>query len=202
MRNRNHVFQRKVAASAAHFWRRWGTGPARAVVMAALVGAALMSAGNAQDLADYRIGAGDRLKVSVFGHPDESGEFEVDGTGTFAYPLLGRVNAKGRTSNEIQSFVREELDRRFIVDPKITIEVLRYRPFYIYGEVEKSGSYAYVIALTVRRAVAIAGGFTRRARHAPVSIVREDPETAIVLEAGLDVPILPGDIIEVRRRLF
>jgi polysaccharide export outer membrane protein len=138
----------------------------------------------------------------VFGHPDESGEFDVDGVGTFAYPLLGRIVVKGRTANEVQSFVSEELDRRFIVDPKVTVEVLRYRPFYIYGEVEKSGSYAYVNALTVRRAVAIAGGFSRRARHAPVSIVREDVERAVVLEAELDAPILPGDIIEVRRRLF
>jgi polysaccharide export outer membrane protein len=156
----------------------------------------------AQDLSDYRTGPGDRLKIAVFGHPEESGEFEIDGTGTFGYPLLGRVAAKGHTASEIQAYLQEELDRRFIVDPRITVEVLRYRPYYIYGEVEKSGSYPYVSALTVRRAVAIAGGFTRRARHAPVNIVREASDRAIVLDADLDVPVLPGDIIEVRRRLF
>jgi polysaccharide export outer membrane protein len=202
MPDRNQVYSSDVGIPVARFWWHWVTASARAVAISMLIGAALLNAGKAQDLAEYRIGPGDRLKVSVFGHPEESGEFEVDATGTFAYTLLGRVQAKGRTSSEIQTYLRDELDRRFIVDPKVTIEVLRYRPFYIYGEVEKSGSYAYVSALTVRRAVAIAGGFTRRARHAPVSIVREDPETAIVLEAGLDVPILPGDIIEVRRRLF
>jgi polysaccharide export outer membrane protein len=177
--------------------------PVRTAVLACTVVAALLAGpSGAQNLSDYRTGPGDRLKVAVFGHPEESGEFEIDGTGTFGYPLLGRVLAKGRTANEIQAFLTEELDRRFIVDPRVSVEVLRYRPFYIYGEVEKSGSYPYVSALTVRRAVAIAGGFTRRARHAPVSIVRENSESAVGLEAGLDVPVLPGDIIEVRRRLF
>jgi polysaccharide export outer membrane protein len=156
----------------------------------------------AQDLSDYLIGPGDRLKIHVFAHPEESGEFEVDGTGGFSYPLLGRVDARGKTSGQVQEFVRAQLDSRFIVDPRVSVEVLRYRPFYIYGEVEKSGSYPYVSALTVRRAVAIAGGFTRRARHAPVNIVREDAEAAVGFEAGLDVPVLPGDTIEVRRRLF
>lgn len=163
-----------------------------------------LSAGTAlaQDLSDYLIGPGDKLKIVVFGHPEESGEFEVDGTGTFGYSLLGRIAARGKTPGQVQEHVRAQLDSRFIVDPRVSVEVLRYRPFYIYGEVEKSGSYPYVSALTVRRAVAIAGGFTRRARHAPVNIVREDAEAAVGFEAGLDVPVLPGDTIEVRRRLF
>ena len=157
---------------------------------------------HASGIEDYRLGPGDRLKVTIFGHPQESGEFEVDGSGNLAYPLLGRVPARGRTVPEVQETIRVELDRRFIVDPRVSIEVLNYRPFYIYGEVNRAGSYPYVSGLTVRRAVAIAGGFTRRARNEPVMLIREDKEGVDKIESALDSPVLPGDIIEVSRRLF
>ena len=153
-------------------------------------------------LEDYRLGAGDRLKVTVFGQPQESGEFEVDGSGNLAYPLLGRVPARGRTVPELQEFIRQQLDEKFIVDPRVSLEVLNYRPFYIYGEVNRAGSYPYVSGLTVRRAVAIAGGFTRRARREPVTVIRERREDVAKIDTELDVPVLPGDIIEVSRRLF
>jgi polysaccharide export outer membrane protein len=165
----------------------------------AVVGAGMSERPN---LDAYRLGPGDKLKVTVFGHPQESGQFEIDGLGIIAYPLLGRVEAKGRTAAELQELLRGELNRKFIVDPRVSVEVLNYRPFYIYGEVNRAGSYPYVSGLTVRRAVAIAGGFTRRARHAPVTLVREGPDRVVKYEALLDVPVLPGDIIEVERRLF
>lgn len=153
-------------------------------------------------LEDYRLGPGDRLKVTVFGHPQESGEFEIDGSGNLAYPLLGRVPASGKTLPELQDFIRTELNEKFIVDPRVSIEVLNYRPFYIYGEVNRAGSYPYVSGLTVRRAVAIAGGFTRRARREPVTVIRENADDVKKIESALDIPVLPGDIIEVSRRLF
>lgn len=153
-------------------------------------------------LEDYRLGPGDRLKVTIFGHPQESGEFEVDGSGNLAYPLLGRVPARGRTLPALQEFIRVELDKKFIVDPRVSIEVLNYRPFYIYGEVNRAGSYPFVSGLTIRRAVAIAGGFTRRARHEPVVLIREREKGVEKLDSEIDIPVLPGDIIEVQRRLF
>lgn len=175
-----------------------------AFVLALVLAGAGPSQPNAQTLGleDYRLGPGDRLKVTVFGHPQESGEFEIDGSGNLAYPLLGRVAARGKTVPDLQEFIRVELDRKFIVDPRVSIEVLNYRPFYIYGEVNRAGSYPYVSGLTVRRAVAIAGGFTRRAQHEPVTMIREGEEGVKKLEAGLDIPVLPGDIVEVNRRLF
>ena len=154
-------------------------------------------------LEDYRLGPGDRLKVTVFGQPQESGEFEVDGAGNLAYPLLGSVLAGGKTLPELQEYIRKELNDKFIVDPRVSIEVLNYRPFYIYGEVNRAGSYPYVSGLTIRRAIAIAGGFTRRAQHEPVRVFREKgPKNVKKIESALDVPVLPGDIIEVPRRLF
>lgn len=153
-------------------------------------------------ISEYRLGPGDKIKVTVFGHQQESGEFEIDGSGALAYPLLGRVPAAGRTVAELQEALRRALDKGFIINPRLSVEVLNYRPFYIYGEVQRGGSYPYVAGLTVRRAVAIAGGFTRRARYSPVSVVRETRNGVVQFEAGLDVPVLPGDAVEVDRRLF
>lgn len=156
----------------------------------------------AQALDAYRLGPGDRLKVTVFDHPRSSGDFELDSLGTIAYPLLGRVKARGNTVAELQEFLSSALDKKYIVNPRVSIEVLNYRPFYIYGEVNRGGSYPYVVGLTVRRAVAIAGGFTRRARDEPVQLVREGPEGAIKLEKEIDDHVLPGDIVKIERRFF
>jgi polysaccharide export outer membrane protein len=156
----------------------------------------------AQTLDAYRLGPGDRLKVTVFDHPKESGEFEVDSLGNVAHPLIGRIAARGRTVPEFQAYLRRTLDEKFIVNPKVSVEVLTYRPFYIYGEVNRGGSYPYVVGLTVRRAIAIAGGFTRRAREVPVLLVRDAIEGVAKLDRRLDETVLPGDIIEVQRRLF
>lgn len=154
------------------------------------------------DISAYRLGPGDKVKVTVFGQEKESGTFDIDGSGNMAYPLLGNVPAQGLTPSELQERLRAELDRRFIVNPRVTIEVQNYRPFYIYGEVQKSGSYPFVAGLTVRRAVAIAGGYTRRARYAPVQVVRESTEGAREITLELDMPVLPGDTIQVLQRLF
>jgi len=164
--------------------------------------AAAAAAGPGLDLEAYRLGPGDKLKITIFGHPQESGNFEIDGLGYLPYPLLGRVAARDKTVAQLTEYLKVELNRTFIVDPRVSVEVLNYRPFYIYGEVNRAGSYPYVSGLTVRRAVAIAGGFTRRAREAPVTLVREDRSGAMKYDAQLEVPVLPGDIIEVERRLF
>lgn len=156
----------------------------------------------AQGLDAYRLGPGDRLKVTVFDHPKESGTFEVDSLGNVAHPLIGRIAARGRTVPEFQDFLRKTLDEKFIVNPRVSVEVLTYRPFYIYGEVNRGGSYPYVVGLTVRRAIAIAGGFTRRAREVPVLLVRDVAKGVAKLDRRLDETVLPGDIIEVKRRLF
>lgn len=153
-------------------------------------------------LDSYRLGPGDRVEVTVSGHPGESGEFEVDGLGNMAYPPLGRIKAQGRTVAEMQALLRAELGKSLIADPRVTVDILNFRPFYIYGEIKRAGSYPYVRGLTVRRAVAIAGGFTQRGRRSPVSLIREGRNGMEKSSEELDVPVLPGDIIEVSRRLF
>ena len=151
---------------------------------------------------EYRFAAGDQLKITVFGHEDLSGEFEVDGVGDIAMPLINEVTAEGRTADELELAIVDALKPDYLKNPNVSVEVLNYRPYYIMGEVTTPGSYPYINGMTVVNAVAIAGGFTYRARKGRFKVVRADGEGAIELEAELDFEILPGDVIEVRERLF
>lgn len=156
----------------------------------------------AQTLEEYRLGPGDRLNILVFGQQDLSGEFVVDGLGRISVPLVGQVEARDKTVGELQQLVTELLEKDYLVNPRVSVDVLNYRPFYIYGQVNKPGSYPYVSGLTVRQAVALAGGYTRRAREAPVVVTREVEAEVTTVEAELDAAVYPGDTIEVERRLF
>jgi polysaccharide export outer membrane protein len=156
----------------------------------------------AQGLEEYRLGPGDRVKIDVFGQEDLSGEFEVDSLGRISLPLLGPIEANNKTTAELQTLIVDGLDKDFIVDPRVSIQVVNYRPFFILGQVNKPGSYAYIAGMTVRQAIAVAGGFTRRAREEPVIVIHANDPEQTEHETGLGDLVLPGDTIEVRRRLF
>ena len=129
---------------------------------------------DAQSLEEYRLGSGDRLGILVFGHADVSGEFQIDGLGRISMPLLGQVDANGKTVAQLQEIITQMLNVDFIVDPRVSIEVLNYRPFFIYGQVNNPGSYPYISGMTVRQAVVLSGGFTKRAREERVIVIRYD----------------------------
>jgi polysaccharide export outer membrane protein len=163
--------------------------------------AAVTAAGTTTD-SQYRLSAGDKLNIIVFGQEDVSGEFQIDGGGNITMPLLGQVAAANRTVTQLQTEITAALDKDYIVNPRVSIEVLNYRPFYILGQVNTPGSYPYVSGMDVRQAIAIAGGFTRRARTSTVKVIRETQSGTVEIDAKPDAPILPGDTIEVDRRLF
>lgn len=155
-----------------------------------------------QVLEEYRIGPGDRLNLTVFGHGDLSGELLVDGLGRVSIPLVGQLPANGKTVSELQQEITATLDRDYIINPRVTLEVVNYRPFYILGQINRPGSYSYVEGMTVRMAIAIAGGFTRRAQEDAVIIIRANDPEQTPYEVTLGDLVLPGDSIEVERRLF
>ncbi|MBT5415402.1 MAG: polysaccharide export protein [Rhodospirillaceae bacterium] len=158
--------------------------------------------GVAAQITQYLLGPGDRLTVTVFGQPDMSGEFEVDGSGQLTLPLVGAVDAGGLTVTGLTESLTTRLASDFLVDPQVSIEVLNYRPFYILGEVKSPGSYAYVAGIDVRQSIAIAGGFTRRAWTTDVTIVREARDGRRKFVASIDAIVLPGDTIVITRRVF
>lgn len=155
-----------------------------------------------QALQEYRIGPGDRLNITVFGHNDLSGEVVIDGSGRISLPLIGQLAANSKTVLELQQEITAALDRDYIVNPRVTVEVVNYRPFYILGQINRPGSYSYIEGMTVRMAIAIAGGFTRRAQEDVVIIIRANDPEQTPYEVTLGDLVLPGDSIEVERRLF
>ena len=156
----------------------------------------------AQDLSTYTLGAGDKVKLTVYGEPDLSGEFQIDGTGKAALPLIGNVQLGGLSLRDAEARVTSALKPNYLKDPKVNIEVLNYRPFYILGEVKNPGSFPYVDGMTVLNAVALAGGFTYRARESSMTITRATDPTHQEQEANPDTPIMPGDIVRVPERFF
>lgn len=147
----------------------------------------------------YRLGPGDKVKVKVFGDESLSGEYQVDGAGGFTFPLVGSIKAAGMSSKELESHLDKRL-REFMHSPNISLEILAYRPFYIVGEIRKPGSYPYVDGMTVINAVAIAGGFTYRAREQEFYIESKTVDKRIT--AAQTTRVMPGDVIIVRERYF
>ncbi len=151
---------------------------------------------------EYKLGSGDKVKITVFGHDDLSGRFLVGGTGDVALPLIGKIRAGGLTVEELEARIVGALKPDYLKNPRVSIEVLNYRPFYIIGEVKQPGSYPYVSGMTVVNAIALAGGYTYRARENRIYVTHAADSTSIKRPADHDTIILPGDVIEVPERFF
>lgn len=159
-------------------------------------------AADADSVTGYQLGPRDRISVTVFNHPDLSGEYVLDGDGRFSMPLIGVVDAAGKTPVELEEVLVNRFRPDYLVNPRISIEVRNYRPYYLIGEVQKTGSFPYVAGITYLTAIAMAGGYTYRAKKDVVYVIRgNDPEQEeIKLDANEKVQ--PGDIIRVAERLF
>ncbi len=152
----------------------------------------------------YRLGSGDRLSVVFFGKHvgDLSGEYEIDGAGLIPMPLVGSIRLGGMTVAEAEAAIKAAYQPDYVRDPRLSIQVLNYRPFYIMGQVNSPGSYPYVNGITVLEAVVIAGGFTKRAKESEMRIIRGTDATRTKEDATPETIILPGDVIEVPQRYF
>ncbi len=160
------------------------------------------STASVESLAEaYHLDSGDRLRINVFRHVDLSGEFVLDGNGNLALPLIGEVQGGGRTLRDLESQIEIAFaEGGFLVNPQVSVEVLSYRPFYILGEVNQPGSYPYVTGMTGITAVAMAGGFTYRARQSSMSVQRRGENEQRSM--GLASTVLPGDILNIEERFF
>ncbi len=153
-------------------------------------------------LTAYRMGAGDKLRITTYGEPSLTGEFFVSGAGTVSFPLIGEIKASGQTTSELKVAIETALKDGFLKDPNVSVEVLNYRPFYILGEVAKPGEYPYTNGLTVLNAVATANGFTYRADKKHVYIRRANDTAEQRLDLDQATVVLPGDTIRIGERYF
>ena len=172
-----------------------------AFILTAGFGAAVAPAW-AEGSREYQLGPGDLLRVVVFGHEDLSGEFEVKGSGHVSLPLIREVKAQGLTLREFEQAVIDALKPDYLLNPRVSVDVLNYRPFYIIGEVKRPGSYPYVNGMTAVNAIALAGGYTYRAKEKEVLITRAGGPGNKQKPADHQTVVLPGDVIEVPERFW
>lgn len=155
-----------------------------------------------REVPEYRLGSGDKVRVITFGEESLSGEFFVGGSGKVSIPLVGELPALGLTAREFQASVETALKEGYLKEPRVSVEILNYRPFYILGEVEKPGTYPYTSGLSVVNAVATAGGYTYRANTKRVFIKRPDSDKEEEYPLESNTPVAPGDTIRIAERFF
>ena len=149
---------------------------------------------------DYRLGTGDHIRVNVFNEPTLSGEFSIAADGSVALPLIGSVPASERTTTQLTAQITAKLAAGYLLAPRVSIDVLSYRPFYILGEVNKPGEYPYVVGLTVENAIATAAGLTYRGDRRRVYLKNLGGADEAAVPPTFRVR--PGDTIRVGERYF
>jgi protein involved in polysaccharide export with SLBB domain len=160
-------------------------------------------AAQAEGNSQYRLASGDVISINVFGETDLSFEkLRLTDAGTFSYPFIGEVQAKGKTSAEIEQVIIDKLKGDYLVDPRVSVSVLKYREFFISGEVKTPGGYPFQPGLTLRRAVALAGGLTERASEQGITVIRDTDSSRKPERATLDTQVQPGDTITIEQGFF
>jgi protein involved in polysaccharide export with SLBB domain len=151
---------------------------------------------------ELRLAPGDKLRVTVFGEDRLSGEYQIDNGGSLSLPLTGTIQGAGLTKSELEQAITTQLKSQYLRNPKVTVDVVSYRPFYVLGEVQKPGEYPFRSGLNVLSAIAIAGGATYRAAPSKVLIQRSGTKEEKEYPQSSTVLVMPGDVVRVPERFF
>jgi polysaccharide export outer membrane protein len=149
---------------------------------------------------DYRLGAGDEILIQVYEEDDLSMTLRLDQSGHFNYPYLGNLTAKDKTLRELKDEITRGLLQDILINPSVNVSMIKYRDFYIGGEVKRSGGYPYQPGLTVKQAITLAGGVTEWASSSKFEILREGSSKPS--PADNNTPVRPGDTVTVLEGLF
>ena len=150
----------------------------------------------------YQLDTGDTVRVSVYGDQDLSNTYRVDDSGAIAFPLVGPVQVRGTTTKMAASRLAGALANGYMRSPDVAVEIAEYRPFFIQGEVDNAGQFAYVYGMTVRAAISTSGGFTDTADRSRAVVYRRQGDQMVKGNVELDFPIYPGDTIVILERWF
>ena len=151
----------------------------------------------------YTLNAGDAVRVHVYGEPDLSFESLLIGqNGRISYPFLGELKVAGTSASELQQMLVDGLQPDYLIDPRISVSVVRYRPFFLNGEINRPGGLEFQPGLTLRKAIALAGGFTERANKKEILVISDNDPERKERKVGLDYPVQPGDIFTVKDTFF
>ena len=152
--------------------------------------------------ASPRLQAGEKIRITVYGETSLSGDYQIDPSGFVSLPLAGTLQAAGLTQSELEQALSKKFRSEYLKNPKVTVSITEFKPFYIIGEVEKPGAYPYTSGLNVLSAIAIAGGTTYRASKSTILIQHPGEAGLHEYPATAATPILSGDIIKVPQRYF
>lgn len=150
----------------------------------------------------YVLGPGDRLRIKVYSDPDMTGEYEINGSGAVALPLVGDVRASGMTTRQLEQAIAQRMKGKVATDPHVSVEMAAYAPYYVFGEVKNAGEFQYHLGLTVADAIAAAGGLTYRANEHRIFLRRAGSRAEQVVTLDVPVRIYPGDNIRVAESFF
>ena len=197
------------------FWHHTGRLVGAAAAFALAVGSSAAAAGsreptlepqalNGQLVAGYRVASGDKLRITVFDEPSLSGDYQISTDGDLSLPLLESIRADGHVTSSLAEAIAQRLQAGgYVLVPRVSVEVIEHRPFYILGEVNEPGEYAYSGDLTLSQAVAKAGGFTPRANKKIILLERQRTGQRVRVKLGdAQLLIAPGDTITVREAFF
>ncbi len=150
----------------------------------------------------YRLATGDKVHVIVYGEDDLGGDFDVDGNGFVRLPLIGQVKATGLSAQELEGRIAAALGDGYLQQPRVNVEIIGYRPFYIIGEVNKPGQYPYVNDMNALNAIALAGGYSGKSEDGIVYVRRAGETEERRMRADQSTLIHPGDVVRVPTSLF
>ncbi|MEP5570020.1 MAG: polysaccharide biosynthesis/export family protein [Halioglobus sp.] len=169
-----------------------------------VVGLLLMTAfAQAQDASGYTLNAGDSVRIYVYGEPDLTFENLLIGqNGRISYPFLGELKVTGKTSSQLQESLIAGLKPDYLIDPRVSVSIVKYRPFFVNGEVKRPGGVDFQPGLTLRKAISLAGGFTERANKKRILVIADSDPNRREKEVNLDYRVQPGDIFTVQDTFF
>ncbi len=150
----------------------------------------------------YTIGTGDVLHVEVYGEPELALDLTVDSKGFVEYPFIGKLQAKEETVDSIKQEIVSMLKDGYFVNPQVTVVIKQYKPYYIQGEVRSPGSYPYEVGMTVRRAIAMAGGLTERASKKKIYLTHANSGASKEIKVDINASVLSGDVILIKESFF
>ncbi|WP_085299922.1 polysaccharide biosynthesis/export family protein [Cognaticolwellia mytili] len=151
---------------------------------------------------DYSLGAGDQIKISVYGEPDLTTKVKIDKSGMISFPFLSDISALGLSPKLLEKKIADGLRGDYIIDPQVAVSVVIYRPFFIHGEVRRPGGYPFQEDLTLDKAIAIAGGLAARASKSDWKITRIVSGVKQTFTVNVATAVLPDDIIEIEQSFF
>lgn len=172
------------------------------ILLFPLFAAALEDDAILQGVDDYQLGTGDKIRIQVYNEEDLYLEARVGDSGIISYPFLGNLKVAGLTPSKIEDIITSRLKGDYLINPKVSVDILEYRQFYVNGEVQSPGGYPFQPGITVRKAISLAGGFKERASKEKIFIIREGSIEKNPVKITLDEKVSPGDIITVEESFF